>query len=69
MGTGKRRTSTAAPLGGKLVALELGMSQVTIGLAQEPEVETLELEIVLAQELETSAPAIGQVPEPVLAAW
>jgi hypothetical protein len=29
----------------------------------------LELEIVLAQELETSAPAIGQVPEPVLAAW
>ena len=43
-----------------MVALELGMLQVAIGLA--------ELEIVLAQELETSAAAIAQVAASVLAA-
>jgi len=56
MGTDKRRTNTAALLGPKVVELELGMSQVAIGLAEEAE-----LEIVPAQELEISAPAIAQV--------
>ena len=51
METDKPRISTVARLGVKVVALEQGMLGVAIGLAQELELGTSELEIALAAEL------------------
>jgi hypothetical protein len=51
METDKPRISTVARLGVKVLALEQGMLGVAIGLAQELELGTSELEIALAAEL------------------
>jgi hypothetical protein len=55
MGTDKPRISTVAPLAAKVVALEQGILEVAIGLAQDLELGTSELEIALAGELALEA--------------
>jgi hypothetical protein len=55
METDKPRISTVARLGVRVVALEQGMLEVAIGLAQELELATSELEIALAAALALGA--------------
>jgi hypothetical protein len=66
MGADKPRISTVAPLVAKVVALEQGMLEVAIGLAQDLELGTSELEIALAGELalEAGLEPIVRVAEP-----